>query len=297
MSRSRVIFDAMRRALIALVVLAGTATADKKAPLPPATLPAAGDTLELTGTPSWGKLDWLYADPSPADSAGKVIVHWFCTTKVKECTDDLARAISLRDAGHVYVIAYINGSKYDAKKLDPIRESEGVGRGTVAFGPGVAKLAKAMGITGAASIVVDVDGKVALVSQGADPAQLDARDAKVTALAGAIKDFTTVFDGPKSLKAGAQFQLKITIKLAAWLKYKQPMTFEVTAPNDIKCDAKSLKNDQLKLDGQNLVAVATCTAPRGNYEAQGKIHFEYTLPTRETGIGEDGTTWKFEVTP
>jgi hypothetical protein len=293
------IFDAMRNAIFALVALAGLASvaaADTKAPAPPPPkLPAAGDTLDLA---PYGKLDWLYDVPSPTDSAGKVVVHWFCTTKVKECSDDLARVINLRDTGHVYVIAYINGSKYDAqKKLDPIRESEGVGRGTLAYGGGVTKISKAMGITGAASIVVDVDGKVALVTTGTDPAQLDARDAKVNALADAIKNFTTTPEGPTKLKAGDKFTLKISIKLASWLKFEQPMSFDVSVPKTIKCDSTSFKNDQLKLEGQTLVGQATCTAPRGSYEAQGHIHFSYSLPNKQTGIGDDGTTWKFEVTP
>jgi len=55
--------------------------------------------------------------------------------------------VDLKEAGRVYVVAYINGTKGQAQKLDPIRESEGVGRGTVAYGPGVTKLAKALNLT------------------------------------------------------------------------------------------------------------------------------------------------------
>ena len=56
------------------------------------------------------------------------------------------------------MIAYVNGTKPQAQKLDPIRGSEGVGRGTVAFGPATPKWFKGLGITGPVSIVVDVDG-------------------------------------------------------------------------------------------------------------------------------------------
>src|SRR5438445_15017 len=88
-------------------------------------------------------------------------------------------------------IAIGTASGTGAKKLDPIRESEGVGRGTVAFGKGVTTLDKQLSITGPASFVVDVDGKVQLVSTASDPTALDARDAKVTDLEKNIKDYTS----------------------------------------------------------------------------------------------------------
>src|SRR5438874_45703 len=139
----------MVRLTLVLALISATAAAEP---------PKVGDTLPLAVA---DKLQWLYDSPSATDSAGKVIVHWFCTAKIATCTDDLARVLTLRDAGRVYVIAYINGGQRDAKKLDPIRESEGVGRGTVAYGPNVTKLFKTFGITsGEASVVVDVDGKV-----------------------------------------------------------------------------------------------------------------------------------------
>src|SRR5256885_9505975 len=142
----------MFRLTFVLALLSATAFADP---------PKVGDTLPLNVA---DKLVWLYDAPSASDSAGKVTVHWFCTARVKTCVDDLARVVTLRDAGRVYVIAYINGGQGDAKKLDPIRESEGVGRGTVAYGPYVTKLFKTFGITsGEASAVVDVDGKVKAV--------------------------------------------------------------------------------------------------------------------------------------
>lgn len=266
-------------------------------PAPPATLPAVGDTLSINGTASWPKLDWLYDLPVPNDAAGKVVIHWFCAPKVQACSDDLARIVTLKDNGRVYVIAYINGTKAQAQKLDPIRESEGVGRGTVAFGRGATKLMKDLGITGPASVVVDVDGKVALVTTTATPADLDARDAKATAAIAAIKEYVSTPDGPKVAKPGDKFPLSIAIKLASWLKYsdKTPMEFKVTIPPDIKCDATTLKGDQIKVADKLLTATVTCSGPKGIYEARGELRFGYDAPGGGTGIGAESAKWKFEL--
>src|SRR5262249_41084165 len=150
-----------------------------------------------------------------------------CTPRIAACTDDLARIVTLRDAGRVYIVAYINGGKAEAKKLDPIRESEGVGRGTVAFGRGATKLMKDLGVTGPASIVVGVDGKVRRVTTSGAAADLDARDAEVKDAASAIKEYLTVTDGPQAVQVGEKFELAITIRLASWLKYstRTPMEF------------------------------------------------------------------------
>nr|HEX4319060.1 hypothetical protein [Kofleriaceae bacterium] len=287
---------------VAALVIAATAVpaaAKKRAAPPTASMPAVDDALPLTGGDNWpDKQTWLYDVPSPADAAGKIVVHWFCTPKLKDCADDLARLIALRDAGHTYIVAYIDGSKAQAQKLDPIRESEGVGRGTVAYGPSVTKLAKELGVAGKSmSVVVGTDGKVVTVSTGSTADVLDARDKAVTDLAHDIRAFVSIFDGPGKVKAGEKFQLAITIKLASWLTFAQPYRFELTAPKDLQCSARSLAGDQLVVQGRNLVASVTCSAPHGIYEAQGHIQFNYTLPSKEGGVGEDGTTWKFEVVP
>src|SRR4029079_16248243 len=93
-----------------------------------AKLPVVGDSLPQNGLPGWpDDLLWLYDAPSFPDSAGKIVVHWFRAPKVATCTDDLARIITLKENNpRVYVIAYVNGSKAQAQKLDPIRDSEGV---------------------------------------------------------------------------------------------------------------------------------------------------------------------------
>jgi len=301
----------MKRLVIAAVVLgsmvvtaraqtaksAKSAKAAKPPPAAPVTFPALGEALGITGTASWPKLDWLYDVPAPNDAAGKVVIHWFCGPKVAACTDDLTRMIALRNTGRVYVIAYINGSKAQAKKLDPIRESEGVGRGTVAFGRGATKLMKDLGITGPASIVVDVDGKVQLVSTASTPADLDARDAKANAAAAAIKEYVAMSDGPKLAKPGDKFQLSLAIKLAGWLKYsdKTPKAFQVTLPPDIKCDATTLKGDQIKVADKLLTAAVTCSGPKGIYEGRGELRFGYDAPGGGTGIGTESTDWKFEI--
>jgi hypothetical protein len=235
--------------------------------------------------------------PSPTDAAGKVVIHWFCAPRVQACTDDLARVVTLKENGKVYVVAYINGTKAQAKKLDPIRESEGVGRGTLAFGRNLTKLMKELGIVGPASIVVDVAGKVQLITTSASPAELDARDAKVNAAIAAIKEYVATPDGPKQVKAGEKFTLSIAIKLATWLKYsdKTPMGLKVMVPPDIKCDATTLKAEQMKVADNQLTAAVTCSGPRGIYEARGELQFGYDAPGGGTGIGAESAKWKFEI--
>jgi hypothetical protein len=269
----------------------------RQPPRPAATFPAAGDTLGITGASSWPKLGWLYDVPAPSDAAGKVVIHWFCMPKVRACRDDLGRLITLRESGRVYVIAYIGGTRRQAKKLDPIRESEGVGRGTVAFGRGATKLMKALGITGPASIVVGVDGKVQLVTTTSSPADLDARDAKATAAVAAIKEYVSTSDGPTLAKPGDKFQLSIAIELASWLSYsdKTPRELKVTIPSDLTCDATMLKGDQIKVAGKQLTATVTCSGPRGIYEARVELRFGYDAPSGGTGIGAESARWKFEL--
>jgi len=261
-------------------------------------LPKAGDALPLGGDASWPKLTWTYNAPSDSDAAGKVIIHWFCSPKGKGCADDLARLVTLRENGGVYIVAYIDGSMREAKKLDPIRESEGVGRGTMATGAGVKKLFKQLGITkGPASIVVDVDGKVKVVASSGDINELDSRDTMIKSLIDAIKPYTTSNEGPKTPKPNEKFSFTFKVQLANWLAYskKTPMEFSIAAAKELKCDATALKGEQLKIDGRTLTATVTCTAPRGVYQVRGDIRFGYDNPDRTTGLGNDGATWKFEV--
>jgi hypothetical protein len=262
-------------------------------------MPKVGDTLNQSGGVGWPKLQWLYDAPSAKDAAGKVIIHWFCAPKVQACVDDLARVITLRDTGKVYIVAYLNtASSTEAKKLDPIRESEGVGRGTVAFGRGVTTLDKQLSITGPASFVVDTDGKVQMVSTASDAAALDARDAKVSELEKGIKDYTSHQEGPAAaVKPGDKFTLGLKIQLASWLTYSasQAKEFALTVPKDIKCDSTKLKGDQIKVDGHTMTAQVSCSGPRGNYEARGSMKFGYDSPSG-AGFGNvDGIVWKFQV--
>lgn len=273
------------------------APATPASPTKAAEMPGVGDPLTLVPD-FWPKQKWLYEAPSTNDAAGKVVIHWFCTAKAQACTDDLARIVNLRDNGRVYIIAYLDGNVTYAKKLDPIRESEGVGKGTVATGPGVTKLMKLIAVKpGPSSIIVGVDGKVTMVTVNSDTNALDARDAEVNKELAAIKDFTTSHDGPVSVKAGQKFALTFSVKLAGWLSYSQktPMEFDVSVPKDIKCDATSLKGDQLKIEGKQLTATVNCSAPHGVYQAVGKIRFGYDSPTGASGLGDDGTRWDIKV--
>jgi hypothetical protein len=279
------------------VLAAGPAVADSKKPppVPPPPLPKVGDSLRDRS--AWPALDYLYEAPSTSDSAGKVTIHWFCSPKTQACIDDLARIVTLKENTSVYVIAYINGTKYEAQKLDPIRGSEGVGRGTVAYGKGVTTLMKAFSIIpGPMSIVEDADGKVAFESTSGDPSQLDARDAKVNELQKNMKTFVSISDGPSAVKVGEKFQLALSIKLASYLKYTTgPAEFKLTAPSDIKCDSTTVRREHMKIDGRMMTATVTCTATKGVYEARGDIRFEYTTTTGGTGIGNETTKWKFTV--
>jgi hypothetical protein len=79
-------------------------------------MPKVGDTLNQNGGATWPKVQWLYDAPSAKDAAGKVVIHWFCQTNVSACVDDLARVITLRDTGKVYIVAYLNAaSQAEAK--------------------------------------------------------------------------------------------------------------------------------------------------------------------------------------
>ena len=286
------------------MILGAPAHAQKKKAPPesPLSLPRVGDTLAPNGAPGWPAMpDWLYDVPSFKDATGKVVLHWFCGPKVSGCTDDLARVVTLKENARVYVIAYIDGSKGEAKKqLDPIRGEEGVGRGTVAFGKHAGALTRRLGVTGPVSIVVGIDNKVAFVSTGETPAELDARDAKVTALSLAIKDYTTSSAGPSLVKPGDPFRLSMTVKLASWLKYssRTPAEFKLTPPADIKCDSTTLRGAQLAITDQTMVAQVSCTGTKGVYEMRGTITFVYDNPVGGgSGMGTDGATWKFEIKP
>lgn len=256
--------------------------------------------LPLSGAADWPKLQWSYNVPNANDAAGKVVIHWFCTPKLAACVDDLARIVTLREAGSVYIVAYIDGSQRDSKKLDPIRESEGVGRGTVAYGPGVKKLFKQLGIAkGPASIVVDVDGKVKVVAASGDINELDSRDTIVKSTVEAIKPYTMTNEGPTTAKPTDKLVFSLQVQLASWLKFsdKTPMSFVLSAAKDVKCDATTLGRDRMKIVGRTLTAQVTCTAPKGSYQVRGDIRFGYETPDRTTGLGTDGASWKFEVKP
>lgn len=265
-----------------------------------AAAPNVGDTLPVNGAPGWPtQLSWLYDVPSFQDSTGKVVIHWFCRPKVTACVDDLARIVNLKENQRVYVIAYIAATNpRDVKKLDPIRESEGVGRGTVAYGKQVVEMQRLWGFMQPTSVVVDVDGKISLVTTGTVPSELDLRDQRVQQLSAKIREYTATSEGPKLVKPNEKFQLAMKVELANWLRYskKTPMTFKVTVPPDIKCDATTLTTAQMKIQDQSLVAAVNCTGPRGSYEARGTLNFGYEQPGGGgQGLGTDGASWRFEI--
>lgn len=285
----------MQRIALGLLVLGMWATAAAAQGMP-----KVGDALPLAGAGDWPKQTWMYNAPSANDAAGKIVIHWFCTPRVSECVDDLARIVTMREGGGVYVVAYINGTQAQAKKLDPIRESEGVGHGTVASGAGVKKLFKQLGIAkGPASIVVDLEGKVKVVTTSGDINELDSRDSIIKGLVESVKAFTTTNEAPKTAKPGEKLVFKLTVQLANWLTFSKtsPMEFTFQAAKDVKCDRTTLKREQLEIEGRTLTAKVTCTAPKGVYQARGEIRFGYDSPNGATGLGNDGATWNFTVAP
>lgn len=292
---NRVYLAVASLAVASAPLLANADTKKSPAP-PPPPLPKVGDYIRDHS--AWPALEYLYQPPSATDATGKVILHWFCSPKTQACIDDLARVVTLKENTNVYVIAYINGTKAEAQKLDPIRGSEGVGRGTVAYGKGVTTLMKSFSvIPGPMSILEDAEGKVAFEANSGDPGQLDARDAKVAELQKSMRNFTSRTEGPKeAVKAGDKFVLSLTIKLATYLKYTAGSgDFKLTAPADIKCDQTAIKGDQLKVDGNTITIQLNCTAAKGVYEARGDVQFRYTNTAGATGLGNDTTKWKFTV--
>lgn len=280
---------APRRWLLSICALAFLATS------------AAAD-VPVPGSPwAWPVVkDWLEGGPTQADTAGKIVVHWFCKPKSDPCKDDLARIYNMRDQGNVYVIAYIAGTKRDAKKLDPVRGE--VGAGAVAFGRGVTALVKKMGFAAMpVSIVVDTEGKVVLVTTTGDLDQLDARDAKVAELVKGVTAFTARTIGPTApVKPGAKFDVSVEVQIASWLAYNAmvPEVFIPALPPDVTCDAKMKRGKEVAVAGRTLTAKFTCSsAVKGAYELRATLRFGYDAPNKATGVGEETVSWKFEVKP
>ena len=282
----------MTRLLAYLLPLASAALASVASPASAET-PKEGEALV------WPTLKtWLEDPPVANDSAGKVVVHWFCSARAPLCKDDLARLVTLREAGKIYVIGYINGTKRDAQKLDPVRSE--IAAGAVSYGPQVAKLMKTLAVgAGPSAIVVNVDGKIAHVQIGGEPDVLDKRDAKVNELVAAIKEFTVTSSGPAAaVKVGERFEFKVSIELAPWLSFnkKAPTEVQLSLPTELKCDASKLTGDQLKIEDRGLSASFSCSsAQRGSYEARAEYRFGYPSPNGSQALGSDGVRWKFQV--
>jgi len=264
--------------------------------------PASAD-VPVTGSAwPWPKLkDWLDGAPVATDTAGKIVVHWFCKPKVEACKDDLARIYNMREQGNVYVIAYVLGSKRDGKKLDPVRAE--VGAGAVGYGKSVTALVKQLGFGAAmpVSVVVDTDGKIALITTTGDLDQLDARDAKVAELVKRVTEFTTKTTGPTTVqKVNAKFELAVQIQLSSWLAYNNmiPEVFIATLPPDVTCDAKMKRGQDVTVTDRTITAKFMCaSAVKGAYELRASLRFGYDAPNKATGVGEDTVSWKFEVAP
>ena len=242
---------------------------------------------------------WIGDAPTAADAAGKVVVHWFCTAKVPACRDDLARIVTMREAGKIYVIGYIAGSRRDAQKLDPVRGE--LGAGALAYGKPIAKVLGQLGLgAGPAAIVVNVDGNVALIANAVDPDTLDKRDRKVAELAAAVREFTITKSGPTSTKVGDSFKLSLTVELSPWLSFSQkvPTRAVLTLPPNVTCDKSALDRNDLQTRGRTMSGSVNCRGTKpGSYEARADLRFGYDNPNQSTGVGTDGVGWKFLVEP
>lgn len=280
---------ALTLALVGLAGSAGTAAAQA---------PVVGDYLRVPVFKSW-----LDAAPNAEDAAGKITIHWFCKPRLEACRDDLARIYNLREQHtRVYVVAYIDGTLKDARKLDPVRGD--VGAGGVTYGKPVAAMLSSMGATAAdlpMSVVIGIDGKVALVTRGGAPEQLDQRDAKVRAMIGDIHEYVIGASSPAgTVKVGQRFELGIKIELASWLKFdpSRPAVLHLTPPPDVTCDATTVGPERMKVIVGTLETSVKChAAVKGVYEAKGTIRFNFLGPRGAIGVGDDGVTWKFEVRP
>jgi hypothetical protein len=278
------------RNLVATAVLFGALTA---ATVARADVPKIGDPMPWPTVKKY----WLGDPPNAADASGKVVVHWFCSTKVATCKDDLARLTEMRESnGKVYVIAYISDakSKKAATKLDPIRDD--VGAGATAWGKEVDRLGATIGLPAGGSVVQDVDGKVQLVAPSTDPEFLDKRDAKVKELVASIKEYKVTTSGPTEVKVGVKFELKVNIALAAWLTTtaKSPIELVVTPPAAITCTSTKLAAKDVKMDAKTIDATFACTASKaGNYELSATLRFGFENATRAVGVGGDSARWKF----
>ena len=91
----------------------------------------------------------------------------------------------------------------------------------------------------------------------------------------------------------------IRVTLSPWNSFsdKTPGEFTFSGAKEIKCDALSLKGNQLKIEGKTLTASVTCTAPKGIYQARGDLKFGYVGPGGAQGLGAETATWKFEIKP
>ena len=287
--RTSVLPLALTLALVGLAGSAGTAAAQE---------PVVGDYLRVPVFKAW-----LDASPNAEDAAGKVTIHWFCKPRLEACRDDLARIYNLREQhARVYVVAYIDGTLKDARKLDPVRGD--VGAGGVTYGKPVAAMLRSMGVTAAdlpMSVVIGIDGKVALVTRGGGPEALDQRDARVRSMIDDIHEYVIGASSPAgTVKVGQRFELGLKIELASWLKFdpSRPAVLTLTPPPDVTCDATRVGPERMKVIVGTLETSVTChAAVKGVYEAKGTIRFNFLGPRGAIGVGDDGVTWKFEVRP
>ena len=278
----------MRNLAVAAFALGILSTSAARADIPKVGDPMAWPTV---------KKYWLDDPPNAADAAGKVVIHWYCSTKNEVCKDDLARLVETRESNaKVYVIAYISDArnKRAAKKLDPIGEEPGAG--AVAYGKEVDRLGATIGLPAGGSIVQDVDGKIALVAPSTDPEFLDKRDAKVKALTDAIKLYTVSSKGPSQVKLNEKFSLDVSISLASWLttNSKTPLALTLTAPANITCTSTKLTEKDVKMDARSITASWSCSATKaGSYEMSATLRFGFDTPTKATGVGSDTARFKF----
>ena len=269
-------------------------------PTPPSEMPAAGDTLPLSPD-YWGKQKWLYDAPSENDAAGKVVIHWFCPPKVQACTDDLARIITLRDNGKVYIVAYIDGnaSLREEARSDPRERGRRQGHGRVRPGRHQADEEARR------EARPDVDRRPTSTARSswsrptATPPRSTRATRRSTRSIGAIKEFTTSHEGPATVKAGDKFTLAFKVQLAQLAEVLAEARRRSSTSRSRRTSSATRRRSRATSSRSRADADrARSTAPRPTASTRraARSGSATTSPGGSRASATDGANWKFEST-
>lgn len=256
---------------------------------------AVADGPKVGAPYEWPQVSKWLDEPADADDAkGNVVVHWFCSA-TDACKTDFARLYHLQQTVKVYVIAYIDGTKAHAKRLNPAMEQPEVG--ATALGPEAKALAKRYGFgKGPGAIVADHHGVVALLAGGSD-AELDARDNKIKELSAAIADYQLIAKGPAAVKIGLPFELTLDLQLSSWAMWQADhnLALSLAGPSNIACDPPA--KIRVTRSGLQLRAQISCrVAEIGAYKIDGDVKFSYKT-NAAARVGAGSVHWTVNIVP